>query len=681
MDFFSKVQNMGYEININKKIQEINKQAWQDFLSGKRATPYSLHMLEAWERCRTFGVNPLQKMVKCLLSPPELELLKSKKVLLLEISEPVLTTIRDFVTGEDFVIALSDENGWLLKILGDEGLQKDVRRGNWVAGADWSEKSAGNNIIGTAIFLDKPVMIMGYEHFCKCSHSHAGAGAPIHDSDGNIIGALAIACKFEKVHPHTLGMIVAAGKAIELQMETKKSLWSIDMANNYKSVIINTMTEGLISVDENYKITLVNENACSMLQMKHDDLLSANLTALLPEATVNRIRSKTLGSIYKELVFFNGHIYIKCICSSRPIIENNIFKGMVLVINEFARAERLANKLVNKDAFFTFSDITGKSESLKNALFIASNAATTESNVLLLGESGTGKDVFAQAIHNASSRRQGPYVAINCAAIPKDLINSELFGYSEGAFTGAKKGGNKGKVELADGGTLFLDEIGEMPLEHQTVLLRLLENRTIQKVGGYESSKVDIRVIAATNKNLLEEIKNKRFRQDLYYRLNVFTVRIPALRNRIEDISELADIFLKRLAERRNLCPLEIDGAAMNMLKAYSWPGNIRELQNILERVSMMAADNKITADLIRTVGELGDNARPYMDFPYTANAQSGSPETRNKLALNSEMLYEILNKNKWNITKTCLELGISRPTLYRKIEEFGISINRGRNT
>jgi DNA-binding NtrC family response regulator len=224
-----------------------------------------------------------------------------------------------------------------------------------------------------------------------------------------------------------------------------------------------------------------------------------------------------------------------------------------------------------------------------------------------------------------------------------------------------------------------LDEISEMPLEHQTVLLRLLENRTIQKVGSHESSKVDIRVIAATNKDLLEEIKGKRFRQDLYYRLNVFTVRIPALRNRIEDIPELAGIFLKRLSGRRGLPLMEIDGAAMNMLKAYSWPGNIRELQNILERVSMLAANNRITADLVRTVGEI--DAYAHANSPSAAASQNTPNEVKSKAILTPEILQEILARNKWNITKTCLELGISRPTLYRKIEEFGISINRTRNS
>ncbi len=673
MEYLNKIH---YEISANREIQAINKKSWQDFLAGEAARPYSLGVLDGWRRAKELGVDPLQKRVSHMFAQEELVALRAANELLLEVSKPILSIVNEFVTGDDFIIALSEKSGCILDVWGNEKLKNDVRRGSWEAGADWSEKSAGNNIVGTALYLNKPVMVMGYEHYCKCCHWHAGAGAPIHGPSGAIIGAIAIAGDFEKIHPHTLGMIVAAAKAIELQMDTKQNLYFCDMANTYKSVIINTMTEGLISVDENYNVTLCNNNACCMLKMKEEQLLSANLNTLLPETVVQKLRNKATGSIDKEMVFFNGSSYIKFICSSQPIWEQDAFRGLVLVINEFARVERLASKLKNTDVFFTFDNIIGKHPTLGKALYIARNSANTDSNVLLLGESGTGKDVFAQAIHNASKRRNGPYVAINCAAIPKDLINSELFGYSEGAFTGAKKGGNIGKVELANHGTLFLDEIGEMPLEQQTVLLRLLENRSIQKIGDADTKPVDIRIIAATNKDLLDEVKNKRFRQDLYYRLNVFTIRIPSLRERLGDIPALAKAFVHRLCQKKGLDPIELDEEAVKPLMAYSWPGNIRELQNVLERVSMMSTDGRITAELISNVGDIDNGSANYWRSPKEAGYQA-SYSGKDRFSLDAQTLEKILVKNKWNITKTCLELGISRPTLYRKLDTFGINLNR----
>jgi len=232
-------------------------------------------------------------------------------------------------------------------------------------------------------------------------------------------------------------------------------------------------------------------------------------------------------------------------------------------------------------------------------LFRSKAAAGSDSTILLLGESGTGKDVFAQAIHNASGRNRGPFVAINCGAIPRELIASELFGYTEGAFTGAKRGGSPGKFELADGGTLFLDEIGEMPAELQTTLLRVLEQKTVTRIGGTEVIPVNVRIIAATNKDLSKEVVRGTFRQDLYYRLNVVSIRLAPLRERKEDIIPLARHFIGHLSAKLGKEPLKLENKVTSLIQSYCWPGNVRELQNVVERALHLAKGNNFTEDLL----------------------------------------------------------------------------------
>ncbi|WP_317628057.1 sigma-54 interaction domain-containing protein, partial [Paenibacillus darwinianus] len=241
-------------------------------------------------------------------------------------------------------------------------------------------------------------------------------------------------------------------------------------------------------------------------------------------------------------------------------------------------ARRDKNKLTTKD-------LVGSNGSFLQTVSLAKSAAKTNANVLLLGESGTGKELFARAIHNESARKERPFVAINCAAIPKELINAELFGYVEGAFTGAKKGGSPGKFEVADGGTLFLDEIGDMPFELQATLLRVLQEKEVIRVGGHRAIPVDVRIIAATNKNLNEEIAyNSSFRSDLYYRLNVFAIELIPLRERIGDIGALSAYFLHQLSVESGLPPKELSPEALKVLEQYTWHGNIRELNNVMER-------------------------------------------------------------------------------------------------
>ena len=660
-----------YEVIHSNEYQLINQKALREFFKNGSLKPPSDEVYLSWTRCKSMGVNPNQISASMKISPDNLETLRQEHSTFLNISRPVMKSLYTFLSNEDFVVALSDDNGILLEVFGDEDLKNSVSKGNWRAGANWSEEKAGNNIIGTAIHLNKPVMIIGYEHYCRCSHHHAGAGAPVKNVDGKIIGAISVAGTVEKVHPHTLGMIVAAKQAIETQMEMHMAWKTADNARMQSETIINTVSEGLLVTDADNQITFCNHNASVVLHTNSERLIGRPLDLFLPESALKRFRNIEKGSLDNETVFKVDDSYVKCICSSKHILRDGSFQGLVLVLTACSRAERLANKLLNKDTYWSFENLIGGSQPMQQVVRAARKASSFDSCILLLGESGTGKDVFAQAIHNASARQMGPYVAVNCAALPNELISSELFGYTEGAFTGAKKGGSKGKVELANSGTLFLDEIGEMTLEQQAILLRLLENHTIQKIGSGKEDRVDVRIIAASNKDLLKEVNHKRFRSDLFYRLNVFTINIPTLRERKEDIRALAESFLDRLSERTGQPQKTIDEAALGSLMAYDWPGNIRELQNILERAWMLADGPSITEALLPALGLQTFPEESAKDYPPPVHVFVDARK------ITAAVLQDVLDKNSWNISKSCLELGISRPTMYRKISQFGLQRNQ----
>ena len=316
-------------------------------------------------------------------------------------------------------------------------------------------------------------------------------------------------------------------------------------------------------------------------------------------------------------------------------------------------------------AKYSLKNITGNSEGIKKVKRMAIKVAQTNSNVLITGESGTGKELFAHAIHNASNRKVGPFVKINCAAIPADLLESELFGYEEGAFTGAKKGGKKGKFQLANGGTILLDEIGDMHLNMQAKLLRVLQEKELERVGGNIVQDIDVRIIASTNKDLEKLVKENNFREDLYYRLNVVTIKLPPLRDRREDIKELAITLKNKLTKRLRIYVEGISREALEYLEAYDWRGNIRELENVIER-----AINLLDSDLIIKPEHLPKRITKTRNKKYL----SGNKKLKSVLEeVEREIISECLQKNKGNKNKTSKELGISRVNLYKKIDKYNI--------
>jgi transcriptional regulator of acetoin/glycerol metabolism len=624
----------------------------------------SQEIRESWERSKRYGVDPFKPLNNQILDENALRQRIEANRDLLAIAIPVMEDLYSITKGSNFCVAITDNEGYILKRIGDQEELDFTGYSNFIEGANWAEEAIGTNAVGLALVLDKPNQVFGYEHFCVCAITSTCSAAPIHDTEGNIIGVLDLTGPYKLVNAHTLGMVVACVKAIERTMELNKIYNEAKLANIHKEAIMESMSEGLIAVNETGCITHINHWAKKLLEINPIKSSSRKLRDIME--TENPHFFNVIGSgrcVYGQAVVVRTKTGKKrFIVSCTPLRDQNdeTIKGAVIVFHEMSK---VVNKIVGAKAQITFDHLIGNNRNFRFAVEQAKMAAKTDTNILLLGESGVGKDMFAQAIHNASNRSQEAFFAINCAAIPRELIASELFGYDEGAFTGARKGGNPGKFELADRGTIFLDEIAEMPLDLQASLLRVLEEKTVIRVGGREFIPIDVRIISATNKNLQEEIQKGNFRHDLFFRLGVMPIEIPPLRQRKDDIQAMVDHFLNNICLKIGKTICKVDEEALDILMAYDYPGNVRELRNILERAINLAKGDVLTADLLPA--ELVNASKKPSLLSFTKEPSKDD--------LEEQLIRNYLSKYFNNKTEVAKVMGISRSTLYRKMKKFNI--------
>ncbi|MEN6391632.1 MAG: sigma 54-interacting transcriptional regulator [Syntrophomonas sp.] len=442
--------------------------------------------------------------------------------------------------------------------------------------------------------------------------------------------------------------------------------------------VFDTMSDGVIVVNTEGRVSQANPAAKNIIGYSDEGLIGVHVVDLFSGKAPKTMYLLQTGESFNDReIFLDGmRGKIHAAASGIPIFnENKQVVGATIILRPIAQVQRLVNNFTGAQASFTFDSIIGEDKQLKRSIKMAMKAGANDATVLLQAESGTGKEMFAQAIHNFSQRNDGPFVAINCAALPRELVGSELFGYVEGAFTGARRGGRPGKFELANNGTLFLDEIGDMPLEQQAILLRALQEKAILRVGGESPIKVDVRIIAATNQDLPSLIEQKRFRADLYYRLNVVQIKIPTLRERRKDIKLLFDYFLQEMSTRLNRSIGNVDPVVLDCLEAYDWPGNIRELQNVVERILLVTEDGCITKEhLPREIVKAPREKNG--EEPRSPNAWLSTRDMRKQYVLEQEreQIIKVLNDKGGNISKAAASLGISRSTLYRKMKDYYIT-------
>lgn len=442
----------------------------------------------------------------------------------------------------------------------------------------------------------------------------------------------------------------------------------LDLARRLQAAIVSAIFSGFLVVDREGRVTELNELGGKILGVGVHEAIGRPLAALVRSrpAVLTALETGT-GWSDREFLVETSQGPCRLMTTAVPVkAADGSVLAVIETFRELDEIHEFAAHVMGARARFRLEDIIGTSAALRQAKELARLAARSDSTVLLLGETGTGKEVFAQAIHNASRRARGPYLALNCAALPRDLVESELFGYVEGAFSGAVRGGRAGKFELAGGGTLVLDEVADLSLDLQAKLLRVLQEKTVLRIGGNRVIPVDVRIIAITNRDLRAELNRGNFREDLFYRLNVLAIHLPPLRERREDIPLLAAHFLKKLAERRQSAALDLSPTALTALLAYNWPGNVRELENVLERAASTSPAARI---------ELGDLPahivhRPPVAVrePPAAPAAPGPPRTLAEIE--RAALLEALHRCGGNVTRTARELGIGRTTFYDKLKK-----------
>jgi sigma-54 dependent transcriptional regulator, acetoin dehydrogenase operon transcriptional activator AcoR len=559
------------------------------------------------------------------------------------------------LTSGEFMMAVVDSDGYILCMVGSDAILTTFARRNCAPGFRWTERDVGTSAISLCLERRIPVQINDKDHYCRRAHGFTSSAAPVFSSGDALLGVLVVSGSASLVHPHTLIMIVAAARSVEEKLRIMRR--NRELANNIGLLnsIIESVAPGLMVMDKNLNIVRINQRGKRILGVRNTGDLPADMRENL-RLDLNQIRKNPGAWLHRECRMSCQGRDIHFIYNAQPVISpEQDTLGAVLTFEESETIRKLADDIAGTMAFYTFDHLIGTSHSFLNAVDLAKRAAQTSVTVLLRGETGTGKELFAQAIHNGGKRRRNAFVAINCSAIPGELLESELFGYVEGAFTGAKKGGRPGKFALAHGGTLLLDEIGDMPHNMQAKLLRVLQTGEVCRIGARKPMVVDTRVIACTHVNLTKAVEKGRFREDLFYRLNVFPIAIPPLRERGgEDIEMLAGFFLKKCS----VSPPRLTAAAVDALREHSWPGNVRELENTIQRALHLYEHDALDA----------------MHLGLSAPSEARRPcRTGTLEEMEREMIQSTLQQCNGNMASTAKMLGISRATLYRKVKQFGL--------
>lgn len=450
-------------------------------------------------------------------------------------------------------------------------------------------------------------------------------------------------------------------------------------AEQFKAILEFTY-DGIIALDKDGKITVFNKASEKMCGWKAEQALGKYITSVIPKAGCQRLLDTGQPEVGEILEIGDS----KVIANRVPIIVDKKVEGVVTTFQQLERLQKLEGKVRRQlaerglVAKYSFADIQGKSTAVRNAVAYAKEYAGVDSTVLIYGQTGSGKEMFAHAIHNASNRKNEPFVAINCAALPESLLESELFGYVEGAFTGARRGGKIGMFEMAHRGTLFLDEVGEMSPMLQARLLRVIEQGEVMRLGDSSIVPVDVRLIAATNRDLRAMVDRQEFREDLYYRLNVLSLKIPPLKERGEDILLIARGFLDEFCYRRGKPTGKFSAEAEKVLLNYKWPGNIRELRNAMERLAMRPWRGEIDDDNIYWALLVEDKAGAASDKAILDRTDAGQMSDAEKISstdsrissIEKQLIRKALEECRGNKAEAARRLGISRTTLWRKLQE-----------
>ena len=598
-------------------------------------------------------VESIEKIVK-FVSPSDLQERKGKYFLYLVTSKNLF---EKFIgSNNPFTISFVDKDGVVLLTMGTR--QDPVISEGMVIG-----KAFGRTAVGIALEKAETFEVKGHKHSDPIFKEWSCAASPVLSKKGNLAGVISVSAISMDYPKFALEITSLIASAVQNEVNLKDLLQEIDFSRRYIEIIAEGSKDGVIVLDKNAKVLYINSVGASILRVNKDTAVNKNVAEIVDFTPVILNVFKTRkGYVDKEFIIESpsrGTLhFIKTAVVLRDADGN--FAGVVDFFREIERVRKFVTSYIGAEAHFTFEDIIGKDLKIKESIRLAKLASHSNSSVLLSGETGTGKEMFAQAIHFESLRSSGPFVALNCGAIPRDLAESEFFGYEPGAFTDADKNGRPGKFELANGGTLFLDEVEELPPAIQVKLLRVLEDKVITRVGGTKSLKVDVRIISTSNKKLESLVESGAFRGDLFYRLNVIQISIPPLRERKDDILMLIPHFIGKFNKEFGKNVSGYDASFIESLLNYDFPGNVRELQNIVER-AVNIADSEVLA-------------QEHIPHLILESIKEEKPLNSTFEELKKDYIEKILSECNYNISFAAKEIGISRPTLYKLIKTYNIN-------
>jgi transcriptional regulator of acetoin/glycerol metabolism len=614
-------------------------------------------------RSASYGLQPGHMPDYSPLARSDLSQLVERNRMLYNHAVPAMETLYQQIINTHNMVILTDAKGMIVHSLGDADFLEKADRVALMPGVAWNEESKGTNAIGTAIAENAPTLVHAEQHYLASNHFLTCSAAPITDYQGNVVGVLDVSGDQRSFHKHTMALVRMSALMIENQLFAAAFEDSITLHFHARPEFVGTLMEGIASFTPGGRFLSANRNGMFQLGLSFAALQSHTFSSLfgIPvSALFDHYRTAAPGLLNLCMhsgVRVYGRAQLRLANGAHALTENadttSPSSTAPSASSQAAAARRLSGlRYLN----------TGDQQ-LEAVIDKVNKVLGRDIPILIMGETGTGKELLAQAIHNDSPRAMGPFVAVNCASIPETLIESELFGYEDGAFTGARKKGAIGKILQANGGTLFLDEIGDMPFGLQARLLRVLQERMVTPLGSDKSITVNVELICATNHNLRERIAKGLFREDLYYRLNGLVVKLPPLRER----TDLEVVVRKILGNESNGGRYTVSPEVMQMFHRHKWPGNFRQLTNLLRTAVIMARDEEEIA-----MRHMPDDFLDDVDMAQTAQIAASTDRMiangANLEEMEQSVILKSLEAHGGNVSATARALGVSRNTIYRKV-------------
>ncbi len=575
-------------------------------------------------------------------------------------------TFRGMKEESAFYGVLTDSKG--IKLCGVNNYNDEYGRLKLIERIDdFSENNIGTNCFSVVSGIERPYSVVGPQHYLEVLQGYAGYAAPVFDGDA-MIAMIGFYTLTERMDDYISSFAVAVERAIENSVNWNRIRKLAEDEREEKQLILDTVSDGVLYVSYDGTITHCNQKLYNVLGVKKDSLIGKDINSIDTNPPISELKKYPFSEKYSRgdykisLVNSRGNNQL-CFFNKYRTDQgggNNKWNS-IWVFTISSDIKKLAQKLsVGNTSHYTFEDIKSNSLAMSKVIELAKKAATFEVSTIIEGDSGTGKEMLAQAIHNGGIRKNGPFVAIDCGALPSSLLESELFGYEDGAYTGARKGGKIGKIELANKGVLFLDEITNMPYDMQAKLLRALQERKLSRIGGTDMVEFDVQIIAATNKDIIKEIETGKFRQDLFYRLNIIHIKLPTLTERENDLETFIDYFMAKYNQKGDM---RLSEETRTALKKYDWPGNVRQLENVIERMTIISnskiiGKECIPEEILKSIGgEIEETEEE------TVSSADMSLEE-----LSRRHVLKTVERYGNNVKKAAGVLGISRMTVYKYI-------------